>query len=336
MLLSVAFATLCLALLPIGAAAQSNDPADEFVLRISGDERVAADEQRGYVIVIDGDLLVDGTVWDLVVVVDGNITVGDLGLINTDVILTDGELCVREGGYVAGDVLLGDDGRVSSDPACSGQIAGTIDNDAFSFDWEGAAALWTSGVYLATWATLALLLIVGALLFAGIGGRQLWSSAELLTERPGPSLLSAFIIWVGLAVLAGILVVTVLGIPAAFALLVLGGALWLLGLIVAGTRIGAALTRRPIDVHGENHPYLPAVTGAVALSLIALLAFGGALVVALSAIFGDGLGTLGAFAGIPSLVLSFLLWLIGTVGAGALAYRALIAWRAPDNLASDS
>ena len=41
-----------------------------------------------------------------------------------------------------------------------------------------------------------------AVLFAGIGGRQLWSSAALLTERPGPSLLSAFIFWAGLIVLA--------------------------------------------------------------------------------------------------------------------------------------
>jgi len=225
---------------------------------------------------------------------------------------------------------------VSADPACSGQIAGTIDEDAFSYDWEGAAAFWTSGVYLTFWATLALLLIAGALLFAGIGGRQLWSSAALLTERPGPSLLSAFIFWAGLTVLAGILVVTVLGIPAAVVLLLLGNALWMLGLIVAGTRIGAALTRRPIDSTGETHPYLPAVTGAVVLSLVALLVFGGALVAALAAIFGDGLGALGAVAGIPALVLSFLLWLIGLVGAGALAYRALLAWRAPDDLANDS
>jgi hypothetical protein len=74
----------------------------------------------------------------------------------------------------------------------------------------------------------------------------------------------------------------------------------------------------------------------VVLSLVALLVFGGALVAALAAIFGDGLGALGAVAGIPALVLSFLLWLIGLVGAGALAYRALLAWRAPDDLANDS
>lgn len=318
---------ILLALLPGSALAQSDDPGDEVVVRVNGSELVAAGTEVGVAVVVRGDLVVEGTVWDFAGVFDGNLTVGELGLINTDVVLSDGELCVLGGGYVAGDIYLGDNAQLSGDPDCSGEIAGTIEEDAFDFDFRGGAAIWTSGFYLSWWAASAALLVLGALVFAGVGGRQLWSSAALLTGRPGQSLLVAVVFWVGLAILSVLLTVTFIGIPLAAALLFLSWVVWLLGVIVAGTRIGAALTRRSMDVRGPEHPYAPALLGALVFSLIALLAFGGALVLALSAIFGNGAGLLGALIGIPAALLTLLLWLIGLLGAGALVYRALLAWR---------
>jgi hypothetical protein len=316
-----------LALLPLTALAQSDSASEEVVVRVNGSELVPAGEDRSVVVIVNGDLRVDGTVWDFVGVFDdGDLTVGELGLINTDVVLTDGELCVLEGGYVAGDVYLGENARVSSDSECSGQIVGTVEEDAFDFDLRGAAALWTSGVYISGWAAFAALLLIGALLFAGVGGRQLWSSAALLTGRPGQSLLVAAIFWIGLVFLAVLLAVTVIGIPLAALLVALSWLIWLLGVIVAGTRIGALITRRPMTDPGPQHPYAAALIGALLISLVALLAVGGTLVLALSAIFGDGAGVFGALLGIPAALLTLLIWVIGLLGAGGLLYRALLAW----------
>lgn len=315
------------ALLPLSALAQSDSVSDEVVVRVDGTELVPADEERSVAVIVNGDLLVEGTIWDFAGVFDGNLIVGEQGLINTDVVLSDGELCVRPGGRVAGDVYLGDNARVSSDPDCAGEIIGTIEENAFEFDFQGAAALWTSGVYLSSWAAFAGLLLIGALVFAGVGGRQLWSSAALLTRRPGQSLLSAVILWIALAALGGLLFFTVVGIPLAMVLLLLGWGLWLLGVIVAGTRVGAMLTRRPMTAPGPDHPYAAAIIGALVLAVVALLAIGSALALALAAIFGDGLGMLGALIGIPAALLTLVLWFVGVLGAGGLVYRALLAWR---------
>jgi hypothetical protein len=227
-------------------------------------------------------------------------------------------------------VYLGENASVSSDPDCSGTIAGTIETDAFDFDFRGAFALWTSGVYISGWAAFAALLLVGALLFAGVGGRQLWSSAALLTGRPGQSLLVAAVFWIGLLFLAVLLAVTVIGIPLAALFVSISWIIWLLGLIVAGTRIGALVTRRPMDDTGPQHPYAAALIGALLFSLVALLAVGGTLVLALSAIFGDGAGAVGALIGIPAALLTLLVWVIGLLGAGGLLYRALLAWRSAE------
>jgi hypothetical protein len=142
--------------------------------------------------------------------------------------------------------------------------------------------------------------VIAGLVFAAIAGRQLSTATELLTGQLTYSILGAVAIWIGLPLVAVLAFLTVVGIPFGLALLFLAlPLLWLLGYLVAGTRLGRALLelagRRPLS----GQPYVAATLGVIVLQIIVLLPFVG--------------WAIGALAGI---------W-----GSGALAVTALRAWR---------
>ena len=109
-----------------------------------------------------------------------------------------------------------------------------------------------------------------------------------MTAEIGYSLLSTLVLWVGMPILAVLLILTVIGIPLGLGLLVfLLPTLWFLGYLVSGNRLGGALVGLAGRESGE-HPYLAAALGLLALQIVALIPVLGGLVLVLSGVWGAG------------------------------------------------
>jgi hypothetical protein len=279
---------VALALLPGAARAQDPDAEGGLLLRVNGDVRVPAGESSDTIIVINGDAIVDGTVTGGVVVINGDATVN--GTVDEEVVVINGTAGLGEGARVGGDVSL-----VRSDltRAPGAVVEGTVaERSEFGFGRAGAVFSFL------VWLGFTIVVLLAGLLFAAVAGRQLSRAAALLTGSVGGTLLGAVLVWVGIPILAVLAFVTLVGIPLGLALLLfLLPALWFLGYLVAGTRLGGwllGLLHRPTTA---DHPYLAALLGLLVLQLLLW---------------------------IP--VLGGLIWVLaGVLGAGALA---LLAWRA--------
>jgi hypothetical protein len=82
---------------------------------------------------------------------------------------------------------------------------------------------------------------------------------------------------------------TVIGLPLGFAiLLVLLPIMWILGYVVAGTRLGFFIDELRGARTDLEHPYLTSVIGVAILQLIGLVPWVGGFVVLLAGLFGAG------------------------------------------------
>jgi hypothetical protein len=287
----VTMGLLAVLLFAPGAAAQETRTADDgFLLRVNGTTTVGAAETTDSVVAVNGDAVVDGTVRDALVVISGNAAV--TGRVEGDVLVVDGTLDLRPGASVADVTLV----RGTLIQAPGATITGELSERS-----EFVNVGWGSGLFsFVFWLGTTLVVLLAGLAFAAIGGRQLTGAGNLLTGQTGASLLAAAVVWIGLPILAVLALVTIVGIPLGLAVLVFVlPALWFLGYLVVGTRLGAVLARRFGAQDAPEHPYVAAVVGLFVFQVIGLVPVVGGLLVALA----------------------------GFVGAGALGYLAYRAYR---------
>jgi hypothetical protein len=324
--LLVGLVALLAALVPLVTLAQDpdSDPDDEFVLRIDGSEFVEANQAIGVAIVINGDLQVEGRVADFMMVIDGDIAILNGAVVEADIIVIDGTLTLRDGSVVNGDIRTSGDSTFITEEGS--QFNGTFRDDLFDRD-ATATAIWNFFLgYLVFWGATTVLLLVTAVIFAGIGGRQLVSSALFVTARPAGTVISALVFWILVSGAVGLLFITILGSPLATLLFITAVLVWVLGYVVAGTRVGALALGRTLCDEPGAHPYLMSVVGVLILQVINFFIGAGVLTLAMVAFFEGGTGWLGLLIGIPATLLAVFVWIIGTIGSGALIYRAFRAW----------
>jgi hypothetical protein len=276
-----------MALIPAVVAAQDAEDDNGFLLRVNGTVVVPEGEHVDTLIVINGDILIEGTA-ETVVAIDSDAVIR--GAVEDEVVVISGNLELADQSRV-NDVVL-----ESSDlqRAPGAIVAGTIDEDD---NWWFDLSLGVLPL-LVFWLAFSVFVIAAALLFAGVGGRQLSSAALLISNEVGPTILATLIVWIGLPIAAVLVFVTVIGIPIGIGIfLFVLPALWFAGYLVAATRLGAAITRRALGAVGVQHPYMPALVGVLVLQAVGIIPALGWLIV----------------------------WLAGMLGGGALA---LVAWRA--------
>jgi Ca2+-binding RTX toxin-like protein len=282
---------LALAVLAPGAKAQDGGDDDDVLIRVNGTTRLAPGDQADTVVGVNGDVLLDGTVRDTLLVFNADAVV--TGAVEGGVAVVNGSLDLRPGARVDGDVTLV---RSTLTRAPDATVGGDVSRrSGFSF---GRGATIFSALF---WVGMTAVVLLAGLLFAAVGGRQLTAAGALLLGRPGPSVVAAAVLWIGIPIVAVVSFLTLIGIPLGLVLLlVVLPALWVLGYLVAGTRLGAELLRRAGRPQSATAPpYLAAVVGLLALQLVGLIPIVGGLVVGLA----------------------------GLVGAGALVYLAWRAWR---------
>jgi cytoskeletal protein CcmA (bactofilin family) len=276
---------IALALLPAVVSAQ--EEADDVLIRIRSGVHVPRGESVGTVIVIDGGAQIDGTVHNSVLVVRGDVVIS--GTVEGNVTVINGSLRLTSGSRIENAYLFRSDLERASGSTVSGEL-----RERERVFFRGFSAIASFLIWLA----MTIAILVAGLVFAAIGGRQLRGSSNALTEKPGQSILAALILWIAVPVLAVVAMISLIGIPLGIGLLVfLLPALWFLGYIVVGTRIGT-LVLGTTGRGQTGHPYLAVLIGVLTLQLVALLPVLGWFVLFLAGLWGAGGLAYFAFRGI--------------------------------------
>jgi hypothetical protein len=286
----LAFLALLAALLwPVSVAAQdratSND--DDVLVRVHGPISVAQGEVIDTVVGVKNDVTVDGTVRKTLLVIDGTATIN--GRVDKNVVVIRGTLNLGPTATVKDVTLVRS--HLNRDPGA--MITGNLKERS---QWGGASFGWGAFIFsLFFWLSMTIVILIAGILFAAFGGRQVVNAAGVLSSKLGASLLTALVLWIGLPILAVMALVTVIGIPLGIAIFVfLMPALWLLGYLAAGTRLGLAMVRTPDPIAARGRLILAAVLGLLIFQLIGLIPVLGGVIV----------------------------FFVGWAGSGALVYRA--------------
>ncbi|HEY8447817.1 MAG TPA: hypothetical protein VIL01_11995 [Thermomicrobiales bacterium] len=280
---------LTLLLVPVTALAAETTSDDGVIVKIGGTATVGPNERVDSVIVIDGDAIVDGVVTSTLWVIDGTATVN--GRVNDDVMVISGTLDLASTARVNNVTLI----RSELNRAPGATITGELNEHSALVNFGWGESLFSAAAWLGT--TISLVLI--GLVFAAVAGAQVMSAGTLLTGKPGPTAVMAILLGIGLPILAVAAALTIIGIPLAILIAFAIPALWFIGYVVVGTRIGVAIARAFNASYQPERPYLAATIGIVALQVVGTVPFVGGAVVGLA----------------------------GMAGAGALAYLAYQAWR---------
>lgn len=257
------------------AAALAQEGKDEgLLIRVNGDAELGIGESAGAVVVVSGDLLVEGTA-NTVVVVDGTVTLS--GAEVDTLVVVRGTANLENETVIKGDVFL-TDSTLNNDGTA--EVAGSTHRDFEGF----LAGFWVFGILLAL--GLGVLAILGALTFAGVAPNTARSAGTAIRQDIGKVVLSGLGLWIVVPLLAGLLLFTIVGIPTTLA--VWFGVIpimWFLGYLVSGIWIGELIVARD---GGVGHPYLAAFLGTMILVAIAWIPGIGALVGTIAAFLGSG------------------------------------------------
>jgi hypothetical protein len=264
------------ALLPSVAAAQEPDEDNDVLIRIRGDVVVSGNETVGRVIVIDGDAIIEGAVVHDVLVISGNASVS--GSIGDNLTVISGDIDLRSGAEVRDVHSIRGDLTRASGATVTGEVT---ERDAFD---PGFGALALLSVYL--WLATTVLVLVIGFVFAAVGGDQLTRASAAMTGDLANTIVAGVFFWIGLPILAGLLLLTIVGIPVSLTIfIVVLPAMILLGYVTAGARLGSSILGR-FGREPGNHPYAATALGIVILQLVLIIPILGLLVAFVAAVWG--------------------------------------------------
>ena len=277
----LAVCVVAVALLPAAAFAQGNDHSG-FVVRVNGPFTLGPADSVDSVVVIKGDALIGGTVHGTVLVIDGSADIA--GRVEGNVTVIKGDVTLEGGSFVKRVTII--DGSVT-------RLSGaTVEHGINSHGLGFFPALF----FWLFWIGMTIAVVIAGLVFAAVAGRQLSTASEVMTGQLAYSILGAVAVWIGVPFVAGLVFLTVVGIPFALALLFIAlPLLWLLGYIVAGTRLGKALFQLAGRRMPTGRPYVAATLGLILLQIVVLLPFLGWAIGLLAGIWGSGALAVTAF-----------------------------------------
>ena len=252
------------------------------MVTMGGNAHVRADQEVRDVVTMGGDARIDGHAFGSVVTMGGDADVR--GVVVGDVVTMGGDIHVRDGGRVHGELNAMGGEIAVDDPSGAGSASalalatssgGPIAWDEPEHDWLGDLA-----GSLMRWA----LLFVMVLVFMGLAPDRVRALEEQIRKEPVRNLLLGVLGALGGGLLAVVLAITLIGIPAS---LVLGLLLFFgtfTGLGTAAHVVGKSL---PIDAL-RDRPLRQLVAGVVLLFLVSLVPAIGGLITAIAAMIGLG------------------------------------------------
>jgi hypothetical protein len=265
---------LAIVAVPGGLLAQQPPSLEnDLLLRIRGPIHVSAGDVANIVVVIGHDADVQGTVTRDLIVINGTARIR--GTVQGNVTVANGHLELLPGARIDQKALLY---RSTATRAPGAEVAAGV-HEEIGFSLARAAWLF--------WFGTTFLVVVAGWAFAFLAERPLEGASQLILNRPGRTVVSALAVVFGLPALAFLALLSGIGIPLGFALLIfLLPALAFLGYLVTGSSLGHLALRSWPD--GSDNPYLAIAVGLLALQAIALIPGLGGLVVLLASQLGAG------------------------------------------------
>lgn len=234
------------------------------LIAVNGDVTVPAGEQADAVIVINGTATISGTV-DSLVVVEGSFTATAALLTNVVLVRGSGEL--GPGTHVANDVRTLD-ATVSRDTTATvgGSVAGLEQDVAGIALFLGAAAI-------LLWIGFGVATLLAALLLAALAARQVRGMGALISREAGKTILAGVLTLILPPLLAVVLIISIVGIPAGMGLLlILWPAVAFIGYLVAAIWLGEwLLYRGRPQAERPQRPYLAAVVGVAVVTVAGIV-----------------------------------------------------------------
>ena len=212
----------------------SDDDADTVVVVVA-DVRVPRGEQVDNVVLVHGDVRIDGLAEGDVFVVNGDVVVA--GRVRGDVTSLNGRVTLLSNARVAGDVVSKDPPRI----ARSAQVGGDVDRarDRFALGRLGTIGrvfLWLAG----TVSTLVLGVLI--LLVAPRGADAL---AEAGRSRIGPAVGLGFALLIGIPLVGVLLSVSLVGLPVGLATLLALALIYGIGYTAGAIFVGRLMIGPP-------------------------------------------------------------------------------------------
>jgi cytoskeletal protein CcmA (bactofilin family) len=251
---------------------------DSFVV-LTGRLEVKSGETFDDAIIFDGDATIDGNVTRTVMAFNGNVTVS--GTVGQDVVATNGRVTLTDGATVEGNVTSSKAPLVASGATVNGDVR----QQSFQFDAGNLAIVSRIAYWIAASVASFLLGLVLTLAWP----RASDAIAAAARDRVGPSIGWGFLMFFGIPIVGGILLITLVG-----ALLGIGMLLALVLIYTVGYTAGALAFGRLI-LKPPTGRFLAFLLGWGILRLVALVPVLGGLLFMAAAIWGLGAITVAAY-----------------------------------------
>jgi hypothetical protein len=276
----VAFLLAAVAILAAAPAALAADSAGDQVV-IKGRIYVGPDESVDDVVIVDGDVMIDGIVNGDLVSVSAPVIISGSGTVHGDVIALADRVTVTTGGTVDGDIVYGDKKPQVQEETSVGGVRRLDANEI-----TGPLGFFFS--YIAFWLAVSISSLALGLVLLWLAPRAAERALQAARTQFGPAIAWGFGFLIGLPILGVLAIVTLVGIPLGVGLLLALVPLYAIGYVTGAWLLGRTLVKPP---RGRALSFL---AGWGILRLVALVPALGALAGVAAALFG--LGALAAAA----------------------------------------
>jgi hypothetical protein len=253
---------------------------DEFAAAVNDPMIINTDERVSVVLAIHNETTVNGTIRDIIMVIDGTVTIN--GAVTGDIVAFSSHIVLGPNATVNNIDL----NNSTIDAAPGSIVSGTIENRSnfFLLQW------WSSPVFaLILWVLTTMFLIIGGVIFTLAAGQQFPAFVSATSRSIGKNILYALIVWLGVPVVALLVMVTIIGIPLGMVVLgILLPGLWWLGYTAVGARIGSLILRPFTTRHSTALAVLSTMIGVLLLQLLTLLPYVGGMAIFFSGAYGAG------------------------------------------------
>lgn len=273
---------LLIAGLPAAASAQdeTDSTRDGLVIHLNGDYTLPAGERADSVAVINGNANIEGELDGGLVVINGDSRVE--GAVAEDIFLLNGTLTLGPDSEV-NDIRLVN-GDLVEEPGAT--VLGSVDDEVAWYSWSVGAALLFG---LAFWFAATIGVIAAGLLFAAVGGRQLYAATRLMTDSAGQSILAGIIAMIGLPIVGVLILLTIAGIPLGIGILLfLLPAIVFLGYLVAGAWLGSLIIERTPATDSPRRPFASVALGLLIFQVLLLIPGVAPLIFLVASVWGAG------------------------------------------------
>jgi hypothetical protein len=261
------------ALLTVGvsvAAAQTTRGDPEPVVVLTGWLDVPADTVVDDAVIFNGDAMIEGTVEGSTVALNGDIIVN--GTVAKDVIAVNGRVTLQSGASVTGNVVSKDEPSIAADATVGGRIQRN-ELPTKGFLLFGRLAFWLAASIATAIFGLLLVLMVP---------RAADAIANAAARATGASIGFGVLIFIGIPVIGGLALVTLVGALFGIALLAGMVLLYLLAYAAGALALGRLIVKPP------RGTALAFVLGWLVLRVLALVPVVGGFLFAATAVWGFG------------------------------------------------